>query len=238
MESIRKGTTGHLADWAHRLRVQANAVESSMSDASRDIVEYCDLDSGEGALCKLDLHALGNSIWGDIVLDRLLVERGWPIGSREEALILKRATVGAQIKFGADILRRERDYISLSIASNSKKTINLEKSHIEDLSGVEFPNDPSVLWVGSDFLNKPIKWRPWEHGDKLNPTGMDGTVNISDLLTQWKVPNGERENAYVLEDAEGDVLWVYISFENTVLSRVSKKVKVNLSGTIEAFKAG
>ena len=55
-----------------------------MSDASRDIVEYCDLDSSEGALCKLDLHAMGTSIWGDFVLDRLLAERGWPVGSREK----------------------------------------------------------------------------------------------------------------------------------------------------------
>ena len=238
LENIRKGTTGHLADWAHRLRVQANAVDSSMSDASRDIVEYCDLDRGDGALCKLDLHAMGGSIWGDLVLDRLLVERGWPIGSREEALILKRATVGAQITYGADILRRERDFISLSIATSAPKNITLVRTHLDDLSGLEFPSDPSVLWVGTSELSDPVKWRPWEHGDKLSPTGMDGTVNVSDLLTQWKVPNGARDSAHVLEDGEGDVLWVFISFENTVLSRVSKKVKVNLGGTIEAFKAG
>lgn len=238
LENIRKGTTGHLADWAHRLRVQANAVDSSMSDASRDIVEYCDLDRGSGALCKLDLHAMGGSIWGDLVLDRLLVERGWPIGSREEALILKRATVGAQITYGADILRRERDFISLSIATSAPKNITLVRTHLDDLSGLEFPSDPSVLWVGTSELSDPVKWRPWEHGDKLSPTGMDGTVNVSDLLTQWKVPNGARDSAHVLEDGEGDVLWVFISFENTVLSRVSKKVKVNLGGTIEAFKAG
>ena len=238
LENIRKGTTGHLADWAHRLRVQANAVDSSMSDASRDIVEYCDLDRGDGALCKLDLHAMGGSIWGDLVLDRLLVERGWPIGSREEALILKRATVGAQITYGADILRRERDFISLSIATSAPKNITLVRTHLDDLNGLEFPSDPSVLWVGTSELSDPVKWRPWEHGDKLSPTGMDGTVNVSDLLTQWKVPNGARDSAHVLEDGEGDVLWVFISFENTVLSRVSKKVKVNLGGTIEAFKAG
>lgn len=237
LENIRKGTTGHLADWTNRLRVQANAVDSSMSDASRDIVEYCDLDSGNGALCKLDLHAMGNSIWGDLVLESLLVERGWPIGSREEALILKRATVGAQISYGSDILIRERDHISLSIASSAPMSVNLERQTIEDLSGLEFPNDPSVLWVGSDDLIDPINWRPWEHGDKLTPTGMDGTVNVSDLLTQWKVPNGSKQSAHVLADGEGDILWVYIAFENTVLSRVSRKVKVNLGGAIEAFKA-
>ena len=66
---------------------------------------------------------------------------------------------------------------------------------------------------------------------------MEGTVNISDVLTQWKVPNGLKENAHVLVDSEGDILWAYIAFENTVLSRVSRKVKVNLGGTITEFKA-
>ena len=66
---------------------------------------------------------------------------------------------------------------------------------------------------------------------------MDGSVNVSDLLTQWKVPHGARNSAHVLEDAEGDILWVYISFEDTVLSRVSRKVKVNLGEPIVAFKA-
>ena len=237
LENIRKGTTGHLADWANRLRIQANAVDNSMSDASRDIVEYCDLDSSEGALCKLDLHAMGTSIWGDFVLDRLLAERGWPVGSREEAMILKRATVGAQISYGADILIRERDYISLSISTDSKIEFSLERELIEDLSGLDFPNNPSILWVGKDELKDPISWRRWEHGDRLSPTGMEGTVKVSDLLTQWKVPNSSKESAHVLVDSEGDILWVYISYENTVLSRVSKKVKVNLEESIIAFKA-
>ena len=86
-------------------------------------------------------------------------------------------------------------------------------------------------------LAVPVVWRKWEHGDKLSPTGMDGSVNISDLLTQWKVPNGLKENAHVLVDSEGDVLWAYVTFENTVLSRVSRKVKVNLGGAITEFKA-
>ena len=66
---------------------------------------------------------------------------------------------------------------------------------------------------------------------------MDGTVNVSDLLTQWKLPNGARNTAHVLVDSEEDILWVYISFESTILSRVSRKVKVNLGEPIVAFKA-
>ncbi|MAO46247.1 MAG: tRNA lysidine(34) synthetase TilS [Crocinitomicaceae bacterium] len=237
LESIRKGTTGHLADWANRLRIRSNAVESAMSDASRAIVNYSDLDNGDGVLCKLDLHAMGSSIWGDLVVDRMLAERGWPVGSREEAMILKRSTVGASICYGGDILLRERDYLSLSRKALTLIAFQLERTLIDDLSDLSFPNDPSILWAGSEEIKEPTKWRAWEHGDKITPTGMDGSVNVSDLLTQWKVPHGARNSAHVLEDAEGDILWVYISFEDTVLSRVSRKVKVNLGEPIVAFKA-
>ena len=47
-----------------------------------------------------------------------------------------------------------------------------------------------------------------------------------------------KQSAHVLMDGEGDILWVFIAFENTILSRVSRKVKVNLGEEIEAFKAG
>ena len=52
-----------------------------------------------------------------------------------------------------------------------------------------------------------------------------------------EVPNSSKESAHVLVDSKGDILWVYISYENTVLSRVSKKVNVNLEESIIAFKA-
>ena len=67
------------------------------------------------------------------------------------------------------MLRRERDHISLSISTTSQTKVSLEREIIDDLSGHDFPNDPSILWVGVEDLVKPIIWRPWEHGDKLSP---------------------------------------------------------------------
>jgi tRNA(Ile)-lysidine synthetase-like protein len=208
-----------------------------MSEASRDIIEYCEHDTGDGEICRLDLNLMGGSLWGGQVLDRMLAERSWPLGSREEALMLRRATVGAHTSYKGDHLRRERDHLILCRTQEEVKKINLFSEVLEDLSGLEIPNDPGVLWVGESSLKSPHSWRNWEYGDRISPTGMDGTVNVSDLLTQWKVPNGARPSAHVLLDSEGDVLWVYIKFESTVLSRVSRKVKVSLGEPIIAFKA-
>ena len=40
LESIRSGSVTHIAEWSDRLRSQAIAVESSISDSTRDIVRF------------------------------------------------------------------------------------------------------------------------------------------------------------------------------------------------------
>ena len=237
LEDIRKGTTGHLAEWSSRLRVQSNAVDSAISEASRDIIEYNDIDLSSSIICKINVESLGDSIWGSMIFDRLLAERGWPVGSREEAIILLRASVGAVVHYKNDELRRERNHISLSILSETAPTqLELTVDSISDPQGLSMPTSPNVLWVGQNSLKGQIIWRPWEYGDKISPSGMEGTVKVSDLLTQWKVPNSARENAHVLLDSTEEILWVFIHFENQSLSRISKKVSVKLGEGITVFK--
>lgn len=236
LEDIRKGTIGHLAEWSSRLRVQSNAVDSAISEASRDIIEYNDIDLASNIICKINLESLGDSIWGSMIFDRLLAERGWPIGSREEALILLRASVGAVVHYKNDELRRERNHISLSILSETAPTqLELTVDSIPDPQGLSIPTSPNVLWVGQTSLKGQTVWRPWEYGDKISPSGMEGTVKVSDLLTQWKVPNSARENAHVLLDSTEEILWVFIHFENQSLSRISQKVNVKLGEGITVF---
>lgn len=238
LEDIRKGTVHHLAEWTNRLRTQASAVESAISEASRDIIEYNDLDLSSNVICKVNLEPLGDSIWGDMIFDRLLAERSWSLGSREEALILKRASVGAVVCYGNDELRRERDHIALAINTETESSgPSLQMEKIDNPSGMSIPTSPETLWVGASSLVGPTVWRPWEHGDKIKPSGMEGTVNVSDLLTQWKVPNSARSQAHVLIDAAGEILWVFCAFDGESLSRISSKVSVQLGEAITVFKA-
>jgi hypothetical protein len=55
---------------------------------------------------------------------------------------------------------------------------------------------------------------------------MAGTVNVSDLLTQWKVPNLARKNVRVLTDARDQILWVFASSEIGAKSRISRNVQL------------
>ena len=247
LESIRPGAISHLAEWTNRLRSQAAAVESSMSDASRDIVKYCDFlsDNQANEICRIDLKLLGESVWGERVLDRLLAERKWPIGSREQAYILKRSSIGAEVVFEDDSLVREREYIVLRKLEADKEldtyraacSLNTENGscgnlswtcETEDLELVP-PRTPEILWLDFHALEHPLVWRTWNTGDKLDPSGMEGSVNISDLLTQWKVPHLSRSSARVLEDGNGNILWVFVAGEKGVWSRISRKVSLTHS---------
>jgi len=244
LESIRSGATTHIAEWADRLRSQAVAVESSMSDATRDIVKYTDshYNTYEGEICRINLKALWDSSWGEQILDRLLAERSWPYGARKEALILCSASIGAEISYELDSLVRERDFLllrNLSLAKPSSQvdtecSINEENGASSDIkwhteinsNGSPPPTSPQILWLDYDSLNHPLIWRFWREGDKLKPSGMEGTVSISDLLTQWKVPHTSRNKAKILIDSRDQILWVFIASENGAKARISRNISL------------
>jgi tRNA(Ile)-lysidine synthase len=244
LESIRAGSVTHIAEWADRLRSQAIAVESSISDATRDIVRFSEIEYNgyDGEICRIHLKALWDSSWGEQVFDRLLAERHWPYGARKEAFALGQASIGAEIRYESDSLTRERDFILLRNIPVKDSTSHMDvecaiseeegsceslswRSEINDDISVP-PTEPQILWIDLDSLKYPLLWRIWREGDQLEPTGMAGTVNVSDLLTQWKVPNISRKNARVLADARGQILWVFVASEIGAKSRISRNVQL------------
>lgn len=244
LESIRAGSVTHIAEWADRLRTQAIAVESSISDATRDIVRFSEIEYNgyDGEICRIHLKALWDSSWGEQVFDRLLAERHWPYGARKEAFALGQASIGAEIRYESDSLTRERDFILLRNIPVKDSTSHMDvecaiseeegsceslswRSEINDDISVP-PTEPQILWIDLDALKYPLLWRIWREGDQLEPTGMAGTVNVSDLLTQWKVPNISRKNARVLADARGQILWVFVASEIGAKSRISRNVQL------------
>jgi len=216
-----------------------------MSDAARDIVKYSDSDYNpyHGEICRINLKAMWNSSWGEQVLDRLLAERSWPYGARQEAITLCRASIGAEISYEFDSLVRERDFLLLlnisvkdpSSQIDSECSINEEKGSCSGISwhteinsnGSPPPTSPQILWLDYNSLNHPLIWRFWREGDRLEPSGMVGTVSISDLLTQWKVPHTLRNKAKILIDGRDKILWVFVSSEDGAKSRISRNISLS-----------
>jgi len=56
-------------------------------------------------------------------------------------------------------------------------------------------------------LGQSLTVRAWRHGDRMRPSGLDGTKTLQDLFTDNKVPREEREHVPVVE-ADGEIAWV------------------------------
>lgn len=72
-------------------------------------------------------------------------------------------------------------------------------------SPVELRQDAVAIDV--DAIRGRLHCRPWQHGDRLRPRGMQGSKLVSDVLTDAKIPHGRRNQVHVLADDEG-ILWI------------------------------
>ncbi|MCS6968940.1 MAG: tRNA lysidine(34) synthetase TilS [Cytophagales bacterium] len=76
-------------------------------------------------------------------------------------------------------------------------------------AGKGFGNESSFsVQVNLQALRFPLKVRPWQPGDRMQPLGMKGSKKISDLLIDLKVPVPVKKRVRLLCNAEGQVLWL------------------------------
>lgn len=65
----------------------------------------------------------------------------------------------------------------------------------------------NIAYVDADAVRGSLEWRPWRAGDRFQPHGMQGTVLVSDLLTNHKVAHARRSDVHVVCDDQG-IVWV------------------------------
>ncbi|GIV38652.1 MAG: tRNA(Ile)-lysidine synthase [Thermonema sp.] len=71
------------------------------------------------------------------------------------------------------------------------------------------PHDPHTAHVDMDALSFPLKLRLWQPGDRFCPLGMKGKKQkVSDFLINKKLSLFEKERQYVIEDAQGRIVWL------------------------------
>jgi tRNA(Ile)-lysidine synthase len=56
-------------------------------------------------------------------------------------------------------------------------------------------------------IDAPLTIRPWQHGDRMRPAGLDGSKTLQDVFTDNKVPREERDRIPVVESG-GEIVWV------------------------------
>jgi len=74
--------------------------------------------------------------------------------------------------------------------------------------GVELDPADSTAQLEWNQVKPPLFLRTWRDGDRVAPLGMAGHQRVSDVLTQRKVPAADRPNQWVIEQADGRILWL------------------------------
>lgn len=95
-----------------------------------------------------------------------------------------------------------------------------------DAVGLEISDSNNTAYFDEALLLFPLKLRQWNKGDYFYPLGMKGKKKLSDFYTGLKLPLTAKNSVPVLENGNGDILWIagYRSDERYKVSRLSKKV--------------
>ena len=78
---------------------------------------------------------------------------------------------------------------------------------IADPRSVNFGEHPLIEYFDADLLPEQLVIRYWRDGDRLTPIGMDGSMTVSDFLTNAKINVADKRKVLVLCSAD-EVLWV------------------------------
>jgi tRNA(Ile)-lysidine synthase len=95
------------------------------------------------------------------------------------------------------------------------------------------PSDRTAQIDGSR-VQPPLCLRPWQEGDRMQPLGMEGSQLVSDILTQRKVGATERSAQWVVEQADGRIVWLvgHRIAHHAALSSGSVKDKLGMNGAL------
>lgn len=129
-----------------------------------------------------------------------------PSGINNELSKLRRSEKGKRIDLDHEKYKRiihEDDHFYFELKNLIFKLPQLEIISVDKLPKV-FSKE--VIYLNPNKLRGEIKIRKWQIGDRIRPVGMKGSKLISDILSDAKIPNNERQYQLVVHDDE-KILW-------------------------------
>lgn len=94
--------------------------------------------------------------------------------------------------------------VEFSIEIYNQKII----SKIVKIKDFELKKDTNIAYFDADKITFPLLLRHWHHGDKMQPFGLQGNKNISDILINKKITVHQKSTSLLLQNANQDVLWL------------------------------
>lgn len=148
------------------------------------------------------------------ILDQAGMKGDYSRGQLKELSEIETLQTGKSLKIGSMTLTRDRDRIHLQ-PEQIPAVISEEIDEAKARNGwkfkgmhIELKSEPlplPALRLDYSKLEWPLKIRNWSNGDEFHPLGMNGTQNVSDHLTNRKIPTTSREKALVLCGSDGTI---------------------------------
>lgn len=91
---------------------------------------------------------------------------------------------------------------------------------------IEISINSNRAFFDADLLQFPLKLRHWKKGDFFHPFGMKGKKKLSDFFTGLKIPVSQKNDIPIMENGNGDIIWVagYRTDERYKITSLTKKV--------------
>ncbi len=147
------------------------------------------------------LQSYGFTEWND-VLNLLSAQPGKQVYSKTHRLLKDRYFL-ILTTINKDVLEPKRVLIQASSVQITEP-IKLDLFKAEENS---ITDKHSILLV-KDLLKYPLSVRKWSYGDYICPTGMTGSKKLSQLFKDKKLSLIDKENIWLLVDADDNILWV------------------------------
>lgn len=220
LEDLTPGVKAHLQHLSHETAHLEGVLRPLVAEARKRA-------TGDGH--RWDVEVLRNEPLAQEALVTHLLALGWSRTHARRAVALVDAQAGKRVvaplpRSGQAKVVRERHHLVVNAheaAPSSPETpvvLSWENAPAQgEIAGMcwRSPSDPwppeqrtpECVWVPEAWF--PVIWRPWRHGDRIQPVGMEGHAKVSDVLTQGKVPHLQRPFVRVLErSSDGQVVWV------------------------------
>lgn len=126
--------------------------------------------------------------------------------------------------------KKERSFIKELVLNQDDKTAGFNNVLIliqtTDAENWQVLKDQSKASFDASLLQFPLKLRLWKTGDYFYPFGMKGKKKLSDYFSGMKIPLTEKNNIPLLENGNGDILWIvgYRSDNRYKVTPLTKKV--------------
>jgi len=152
--------------------------------------------------------------------DMLTSAVGRHFSSSTHTALINRSTIDV-----TPLFKRDEEVHEIDLSKQVDMPIKIVIKHMANESfSPSMVNGKDVVAFSSDVLNcSSVVLRRWRDGDRFKPFGMKGSKLLSDLFTDLKLSEKEKQSVWILE-GDGDILWV-------VGYRSSSLFKVRANGT-------